>query len=175
MTRNARSPCVSSTAAQAWVKPVSPSNCVAPLARTGRPASFPARNLNERNLGAWEWRKPTLIVFDYALSLVETLRVWLEELCAATPRAHPLRILLLERQSARHYIELANQIPEAFRQNATIAMSTWLSLRRNISWEEAFAMLQQGPQTHIDALFDDPDESSPSDTSTLPEGAARWT
>lgn len=55
--------------------------------------------LGKGNLGAWEWRKPTLVVFDYALSLVETLRVWLEELCAATPRAHPLRILLLERQA----------------------------------------------------------------------------
>lgn len=57
------------------------------------------RALGTGNLGAWEWRKPTLVVFDYALSLVETLRVWLEELCAATPRTHPLRILLLERQA----------------------------------------------------------------------------
>ncbi|QAZ66795.1 tetratricopeptide repeat protein [Solidesulfovibrio carbinolicus] len=57
------------------------------------------RTLGRGNLGAWQWRKPTLIVFDYALSLVDALRVWLEELCAATPRAHPLRILLLERQA----------------------------------------------------------------------------
>ena len=57
------------------------------------------RTLGRGNLGAWQWPKPTLIVFDYALSLTDTLRVWLEELCAATPRAHPLRILLLERQA----------------------------------------------------------------------------
>ena len=57
------------------------------------------RTLARGNLGAWQWRKPTLIVFDYALSLTDTLRVWLEELCAATPRVHPLRILLLERQA----------------------------------------------------------------------------
>ena len=57
------------------------------------------RTLGRGDLGAWQWPRPTLIVFDYALTLVDALRVWLEELCAATPRAHPLRILLLERQA----------------------------------------------------------------------------
>ena len=76
--------------------------------------------------------------------------------------------LPLARESAQLYVTLANQLPEVFEQNASTALLTWLSLHHDISREEAFALLQQDLQAHIDALFDDDDSdlSSPSDNPT---------
>jgi hypothetical protein len=53
-----------------------------------------------QNLAAWGWRRPTLIVVDYAASRARDLRGWLVEL-ADHPRqaGKPLRLLLLERHA----------------------------------------------------------------------------
>ncbi len=53
----------------------------------------------QANLADWGWQAPTLVVFDYALTLLEVLPDWMGELCAIREHAQPLRILLLERQA----------------------------------------------------------------------------
>jgi hypothetical protein len=55
---------------------------------------------DKENLSQWGWARPTLVVVDYAASLVEPLRDWLSEL-AQHPggRGCPLRLLLLEREA----------------------------------------------------------------------------
>lgn len=40
------------------------------------------RFLGQNNLGNWGWQRPTLVVFDYVLSLVDILPDWMRELCA---------------------------------------------------------------------------------------------
>ncbi len=57
----------------------------------------------QQNLSVWGWAKPTLVVVDYAASLVEPLRVWLAELAQNSARAGgpPLRLLLLEREATQ--------------------------------------------------------------------------
>ena len=57
------------------------------------------RFLRQSNLADWGWQAPTLVVFDYALTLLDVLPDWMDELCAIRESAHPLRILLLERQA----------------------------------------------------------------------------
>ncbi|MBF0311763.1 MAG: ATP-binding protein, partial [Magnetococcales bacterium] len=44
----------------------------------------------------WRWKKPTLVVLDYAASLVDPLHTWFLGLIQQEMK-HPLRILLLER------------------------------------------------------------------------------
>lgn len=57
------------------------------------------RFLGQINLSNWGWQKPTLVVFDYALSLVDILPDWFDELCAIPSYSYPLRLLLLEREA----------------------------------------------------------------------------
>ncbi len=53
-----------------------------------------------QNASTWGWRRPTLVVVDYAASRVKPLREWLVELADHPGRAgKPLRLLLLERQA----------------------------------------------------------------------------
>lgn len=53
-----------------------------------------------QNLGEWGWRKPTLIVVDYAAALLKPLWGWLGELAQqGLDDKPPLRLLLLERQA----------------------------------------------------------------------------
>ena len=55
----------------------------------------------QQNLAQWGWARPTLVVVDYAASLVEPLRGWLRELAQHTEDPErPLRLLLLEREAA---------------------------------------------------------------------------
>ena len=55
----------------------------------------------QQNLSAWGWRKPTLIVVDYAAEHAELLGHWLDELVdRAAPPIQPLRMLLLERSAS---------------------------------------------------------------------------
>jgi tetratricopeptide (TPR) repeat protein len=56
----------------------------------------------QQNLADWSWARPTLIVVDYAASLVEPLRKWMRDLAQNSGRAggKPLRLLLLEREAA---------------------------------------------------------------------------
>jgi tetratricopeptide (TPR) repeat protein len=56
----------------------------------------------QQNLAGWSWNHPTLIVVDYAASLIEPLRDWLRDLAQGAGRAdgQPLRLLLLEREAA---------------------------------------------------------------------------
>jgi hypothetical protein len=60
------------------------------------------RFASQQNLADWSWARPTLIVVDYAASLVEPLREWLRDLAQNSGRAggRPLRLLLLEREAA---------------------------------------------------------------------------
>jgi tetratricopeptide (TPR) repeat protein len=60
------------------------------------------RFASQQNLADWNWARPTLIVVDYAASLVEPLREWLRDLAQNSGRAggKPLRLLLLEREAA---------------------------------------------------------------------------
>ena len=55
----------------------------------------------QQNLAGWGWARPTLIVVDYAASLVEPLREWLRDLAQNPLRkdGKPLRLLLLEREA----------------------------------------------------------------------------
>jgi tetratricopeptide (TPR) repeat protein len=55
-----------------------------------------------QNLADWSWARSTLIVVDYAASLVEPLREWLRDLAQNSGRAggKPLRLLLLEREAS---------------------------------------------------------------------------
>ena len=59
------------------------------------------RFAEQQNLADWAWARPTLVVVDYAASLVAPLREWLRDLAQNAARAdgHPLRILLLEREA----------------------------------------------------------------------------
>jgi tetratricopeptide (TPR) repeat protein len=59
------------------------------------------RFAEQQNLADWAWARPTLVVVDYAASLVAPLREWLRDLAqnAARTDGHPLRILLLEREA----------------------------------------------------------------------------
>ena len=59
------------------------------------------RFFDQQNLGAWGWRKPTLIVVDYAAEHAQLLSQWFDELVdrVASP-TQPLRILLLERDAS---------------------------------------------------------------------------
>jgi len=52
----------------------------------------------KENIGTWGWRRPTLIVLDYAAGCAQALKPWLEELSqnAGHPQ-RPMRLLLLER------------------------------------------------------------------------------
>jgi hypothetical protein len=59
------------------------------------------RFLRQSNLADWGWQTPTLVVFDYALTLLDILPDWMGELCAVPEDAKPLRILLLERQAGQ--------------------------------------------------------------------------
>ncbi len=53
-----------------------------------------------KNLSAWGWQRPTLIVVDYAAALVESVNAWLHELAENIPSdGQPLRLLLLEREA----------------------------------------------------------------------------
>src|ERR1039458_1028424 len=55
----------------------------------------------KENLSQWSWARPTLVVVDYAASLVEPLRGWLSELAQNPGHLNrPLRLLLLEREAA---------------------------------------------------------------------------
>ena len=56
----------------------------------------------QQNLADWSWARPTLVVVDYAASLVPILRDWLRDLAQNADRAdgRPLRLLLLEREAA---------------------------------------------------------------------------
>jgi len=55
----------------------------------------------QENLAQWSWARPTLVVVDYAASLVEPLRGWLSELAQHPGHAGcPLRLLLLEREAS---------------------------------------------------------------------------
>jgi hypothetical protein len=58
------------------------------------------RFLAQQNLATWGWRRPTLIVIDYATSRAHQLHDWLVEL-ADNPGSltTPLRMLLLERHA----------------------------------------------------------------------------
>ncbi|MBB5057428.1 tetratricopeptide (TPR) repeat protein [Granulicella aggregans] len=59
-----------------------------------------ARNfVQQQNLSAWGWRRPTLILVDYAAALALTIAAWLRGLVDHAPPKHPLRILLLERHA----------------------------------------------------------------------------
>lgn len=82
------------------------------------------RFFDKENLGTWGWRRPTLIVLDYAAGAGRSLKPWLEELSRnpGDPQ-RPLRLLLLERfadQSAGWWTELMRTgwgdagIPELF-------------------------------------------------------------
>jgi len=79
----------------------------------------------QQNLVAWSWSRPTLIVVDYAASLVEPLREWLRDLAQNSCRAggRPLRLLLLEREAVAgegwlQYLSLGGHseagVPELF-------------------------------------------------------------
>lgn len=58
------------------------------------------RFLAQQNLVDWGWRKPTLIVVDYAAALADALQAWLGELADhAGDESRPLRLLLLERHA----------------------------------------------------------------------------
>ena len=57
------------------------------------------RFFRQTNLADWGWQKPVLVVFDYALTLLDVLPDWMRELCAIQESPHPLRIVLLERQA----------------------------------------------------------------------------
>ncbi len=57
------------------------------------------RFLGQENLSEWSWRKPTLVVVDYAALLAGTLARWFAELADHAAPRHPLRILLLERHA----------------------------------------------------------------------------
>jgi hypothetical protein len=57
------------------------------------------RFFRQTNLADWGWQKPVLVVFDYALTLLDVLPDWMRELCAIPESPHPLRIVLLERQA----------------------------------------------------------------------------
>ena len=71
------------------------------------------RMLNLTSVRRWEWRKPTLMVVDYAGLKGATLRGWLKQLADRGERhepEYPLRILLLERHAdlkSGWYSELA--------------------------------------------------------------------
>lgn len=54
------------------------------------------------SLAAWGWARPTLVVVDYAASLLEPVRQWLRALSqrAAPAGGPPLRLLLLERHAS---------------------------------------------------------------------------
>lgn len=56
----------------------------------------------QQNLADWGWRRPTLVVVDYAAAHAQRLRAWLSELADRDPgAAAPLRLLLLlERHGA---------------------------------------------------------------------------
>src|ERR1022692_4292141 len=55
---------------------------------------------DKENLAQWGWARPTLVVVDYAASLVEPLRGWLGELAQHPGRqGRPLHLLLLEREA----------------------------------------------------------------------------
>ena len=59
------------------------------------------RFFDQQNLSAWGWRKPTLIVVDYAAEHAELLGHRLDELVdRAAPPIQPLRMLLLERSAS---------------------------------------------------------------------------
>ena len=60
--------------------------------------AFCAARRSER----WAWKKDTLVVFDYAASLVTALNGWLKEIIDTRRTDRPkLRLLLLERQAQR--------------------------------------------------------------------------
>jgi hypothetical protein len=56
----------------------------------------------QQNLSDWGWARPTLVVVDYAASLIEPLRDWLRDLAQNSARSggKSLRLLLLEREAA---------------------------------------------------------------------------
>ncbi len=60
------------------------------------------RFADQQNLADWGWAQPTLIVVDYAGSLIEPLRDWLGDLAQNATRADvkALRLLLLEREAS---------------------------------------------------------------------------
>jgi hypothetical protein len=60
------------------------------------------RFANLQNLADWGWARPTMIVVDYAASVVESLRLWLRELATNSTRAdgRPLRVLMIEREAS---------------------------------------------------------------------------
>lgn len=57
------------------------------------------RQAQSMNIASWRWDKPTLVIFDYALSHVQTIKDWLLHLLRNPFDEHPLRILLLERHA----------------------------------------------------------------------------
>ena len=58
------------------------------------------RFLGQQNVSDWRWSQHTLVIVDYAASVFEGLREWLNELANAAREARPnLRILLLERHA----------------------------------------------------------------------------
>ncbi|TCO78124.1 tetratricopeptide repeat protein, partial [Plasticicumulans lactativorans] len=60
-----------------------------------------ARFQGQQNLADWGWRRPTLVVVDYAAAHAQRLHAWLSELADRDPgSAPPLRLLLLERHGA---------------------------------------------------------------------------
>ncbi|WP_034644234.1 hypothetical protein, partial [Desulfovibrio inopinatus] len=57
------------------------------------------RFMNQTNLVDWGWNTPTLLVFDYALTMADVLKKWLAQLCTVRTSRFPLRIILLERHA----------------------------------------------------------------------------
>ena len=54
----------------------------------------------QQNLSQWGWKRPTLMIVDYAASHAQQLKGWLAELANHSANASgPLRILLLERHA----------------------------------------------------------------------------
>jgi len=57
------------------------------------------RFITQKNLSAWGWQKPTLVVVDYSAMMASALTKWFGELADHGAAKHPLRILLLERHA----------------------------------------------------------------------------
>jgi len=101
------------------------------------------RFLDAKNLASWSWRKPTLVVVDYAALLAETLADWFRELANHPAPENPLRILLLERYAEKDngwYRDLADaswqgrRVRELFSplEPTRIAPLTQLEQRRSV-------------------------------------------
>jgi tetratricopeptide (TPR) repeat protein len=85
----------------------------------------------QQSLADLAWRKPTLIVVDYAASLLEGLRKALRNLASAEAPKYPLRLLLLERFAERDrgwfsdlvQMSLTGGVEELFHQPEPVAIA----------------------------------------------------